>query len=232
MRKLLTTLVVLVALAAVGDRLAEEVAEAQVASMVREREGLAATPDVEFAGFPFLTQLLSNEMQKVRLSLPEVEAPAGDEEGVRVEEVVATFFDVRTSHSLRRATADRMAGRALIPYESVSALGPFTASYAGSDSAGAGTIRLTPDEEVPDAGLDATLDVGVSVQDGTLRFTGGDGTTGTAAVPSNLRPVLGALLDADHRLYGLPSSFTVESLRVEESGIALRLSGRDVPLSR
>ncbi len=231
MRRLMIALVVLAALAVVGDRVAEHVAEGQVATLVEEREGLSESPNVEFVGFPFVTQVLGNDLQEVRMSLPAVDADAGAEE-IRVDNVEATFFDVRTTNGFKRATADRMTGSALISYDSVSDLGPYTASYAGTNDKGVGFITLVPDDGVLAVDMDLSVDLGVEVKDGSLSFIGADGTSRVVPVPGNLKPLLGTLLDVSHPLHGLPSSFTVESLDVREAGIALVLSGSDIPLGR
>jgi hypothetical protein len=227
-RRLLMAVVVLALIAVAADRVAEGFAEGKVASVVQDQQNLATEPNVEFAGFPFLTQVFANDLHQVTLSLPAVDAQAGDTDQVRVENVVATLFDVSTSHRFRQVSAKRMTGRALIPFESVSALGPFTASYGGTSSNGVGLVTLQPE----DSALDATFDVGVSIEDGTLSFIGRDGTTRALPVPHNLRPLLGPLLLEPHDLYGLPPSFTIESLEVAKDGIRLTLSGRDVDLTR
>ncbi len=231
MRKLLIALVVLAAVAVAGDRVAEHVAEGQVASVVQERENLPTEPSVEFHGFPFLTQVLGNDLSEVSMTLPEVKPAVGDTERIRVEDVRVTFFHVRTSDSFRQATAARMTGRARIPFSAVSALGPFTASDGGQGRKGVGVITLAPDA---DQGLPEGLsfDIGVGVNSGGFTFLGTDGTTMVAPVPGNLKPVLSTLIETPHQLYGLPTTFTIDSLRVTQDGIELRLSGTGVELTR
>ena len=73
MRKLLIVVAVLAVLAAGLDRVAEHLAEGEVASVVKERESLPSEPNVEFHGFPFLTQVLANDLTKVTMTLPEVD---------------------------------------------------------------------------------------------------------------------------------------------------------------
>ncbi|MEP6665275.1 MAG: DUF2993 domain-containing protein [Nocardioidaceae bacterium] len=228
MRRLLIAVVVLGLIAVAGDRVAENIAEGQIASAVRDNQHLPSEPSVEFAGFPFLTQVLGNDVQEVKLTMPAVDAEAGDTERVRVKDVSATFYDVSTSHQFRQATAKRMTGSALIPFGSVSALGPFTASYGGTSPDGVGLVTLEPDVSA----LDVSFDVGVSIEARAFSFVGRDGTTGVLPVPDNLRPLLEPLLLPSHDLYGLPPSFTIESLQVTKQGITLKLSGRDVELAR
>ena len=69
----LTALVVVVAvllgLALLADRVAVGVAEDRVATEIATRTGLPGTPDVEIAGFPFLTQAMAGRYDDVRISL-------------------------------------------------------------------------------------------------------------------------------------------------------------------
>lgn len=237
MRKLLIALVVLAVLALAVDRIAEHLAEGKVASVVQEREDLPSEPAVEFHGFPFLTQLLGNDLSKVTMTLPEVQPKVGDTEQIRVEDVQVTFFHVRTEDSFHRATAEKMTGSARVPFDSISALGPFTASHAGQGGqtgqtgAKVGVITLSPD---PDQGLPGGLsfDVGVQAEGDGFSFLGTDGTTRIAPIPRDLRPILSTLIGRPHGLYGLAETFTIDSLEVTADGIELKLSGTGVELTR
>ena len=55
------------------------------------------------------------------MTLPEVDPEVGDTEKIRVQDVKVTFFDVSTSDNFHRATAKRMTGSAMMPYDSISA---------------------------------------------------------------------------------------------------------------
>jgi len=223
--------VVLAVLLIGGDRLAVHFVEDRVATYVMNRENLASKPNVEIKGFPFITQVLSNDIGKVTMTLPAVQAKTGVTKEVRVEDVSVTFTDVRTGDRLKRVTADQMTGSALIPYASVSALGPFTASYGGQAAKGAGVVSLKPDKK---SGLPRTLsvDVGLAVSDGTITFVGTNGATRIAPIPANLRPLLSSLVRDSHPVYGLPRTFTITSLDIQEDGIHLSLAGRNVEMSR
>ncbi len=231
MRRLVIAFVVLAVLLIGGDRLAVHFVEDRVATYVMNRENLASKPNVEIKGFPFITQVLSNDIGKVTMTLPAVQAKTGVTKEVRVEDVSVTFTDVRTGNRLKRVTADQMTGSALIPYASVSALGPFTASYGGQAAKGAGVVSLKPDKK---SGLPRTLsvDVGLAVSDGTITFVGTNGATRIAPIPANLRPLLSSLVRDSHPVYGLPRTFTITSLDIREDGIHLALAGRNVEMSR
>lgn len=226
MKKLLIALAVLAVLAVAADRVAEHVAGDKVATMVQDRESLAATPTVGFAGFPFLTQVLANDFQAVRVALSSVDARAGDTASIRVDDIAATFFDVTTSNRFRSASAARMTGSALIRFDSISELGDIRAAYGGETSDGTGVMALTSDA----LEADGVVKAGVAVQNGSLSFTGTDGTT-RIRMPQNLRPALETFVLHPHPLYGLPQSFTIDSLTVAPEGLRLELSARDIALA-
>lgn len=65
MRKLVVALVVLLVLGVVADRVAVQVAEAQVAKRLRETGRLGQDPKVAVRGFPFLTQVLAGRYDRI-----------------------------------------------------------------------------------------------------------------------------------------------------------------------
>src|SRR3954464_3756232 len=67
MRRLISTVVVLVAVLVLVDRVAVLYAEHRVAAAVRNTEHLDSTPSVKIHGFPFLTQLAREEFGDVEV---------------------------------------------------------------------------------------------------------------------------------------------------------------------
>jgi hypothetical protein len=68
-KALLVTLVVLLGLLVVADRVAVNVAEDRVAQQVQSSGRLAGPPTVDIGGFPFLTQAVAGDYSDVRLQL-------------------------------------------------------------------------------------------------------------------------------------------------------------------
>ena len=95
-----------------------------------------------------------------------------------------TFENVHTSDNFHQATAERMTGSAMIPYDSINSLGPFTAEYAGQSASGVGLVKLSPDK---DQGLpfDLSFEVGVeATTGGGFSFVGADGTSASGGDPA------------------------------------------------
>src|SRR5215211_5695018 len=104
----LMTVVVLAGLALVGDRLAEQAVESRLADEAETE--LGTRPDVEIAGFPFLTQLAARRLGEVTLSAPTVA-----ERRVEVEDVRMLFRGVDVE-SRRRARVEAVTGTGVVSF--------------------------------------------------------------------------------------------------------------------
>jgi hypothetical protein len=88
--KAVVGLAVLAAFTALGDRWAVLYAEHRAADTLKDRLDLAAAPEVEIGGFPFLTQLAGKRLDSVKVTVPDVAA-----DRVSLAKVSATAHDVR-----------------------------------------------------------------------------------------------------------------------------------------
>lgn len=117
MRKLLIALVVLAALFVAADRIAVATAESRISSRIAAAYSLPAKPKVTIEGFPFLTQVLAGQYQRIDVSIGGVNA-----DGYTLTRVRARFSDVRASLSQvlgqtgTSVTAAKADGSALIGY--------------------------------------------------------------------------------------------------------------------
>ena len=83
MKALLVVVLLLVGLAVVADRVALGVAEDRVATELVQEGGLQGRPEVEIAGFPFLTQAIGGRYDDVHISLTAEQL--GQPEGTRAD---------------------------------------------------------------------------------------------------------------------------------------------------
>ncbi|MCF2540778.1 DUF2993 domain-containing protein [Streptomyces sp. FB2] len=88
--KAVVGLLVLAAFLTLADRWALLYAERRSADALQDRLHLAAAPEVEIDGFPFLTQLAGERLDSVRVTVPDVAA-----DRVSLAQVTATAHDVR-----------------------------------------------------------------------------------------------------------------------------------------
>jgi hypothetical protein len=89
MRKILVLLVVLGLLGVAGDRVARKFATDEAEKRLATH-GLA-TPTVDVAGFPFLTQLLARRFDDVRVSTPSLRIGSGRAEQLRLRRDVSVL---------------------------------------------------------------------------------------------------------------------------------------------
>jgi len=116
-KKLLVTLLVLVALLVGADRIAAYVAAQQVAGKIRTSAMLAADPKVKIAGFPFLTQAFAGRYDRI-----DVTADAVDRGGVRLTHFTTSLYGVQLPLSdalggrVQSIPVDRLTGQAVVGY--------------------------------------------------------------------------------------------------------------------
>ncbi len=117
MKKLLVTLLVLVALLVGADRIAAYVAAQQVAGKIRTSAMLAADPKVKIAGFPFLTQAFAGRYDRIDVTADDV-----DRGGVRLTHFTTSLYGVQLPLSdalggrVQSIPVDRLTGQAVVGY--------------------------------------------------------------------------------------------------------------------
>lgn len=111
MRKLVISLVVLLALLVAADRIGAAVASGVVADKLRTSGGLSAKPSVSIKGFPFLTQAIAGRYDRI-----EVSATGLSRGGVRLARLDVTVKGSRIG--LRDALSGHVSS---VPVEGLSA---------------------------------------------------------------------------------------------------------------
>jgi hypothetical protein len=206
----------LVALLAVGDRVAAAAAERAITNEVAGALGEASSVTTTVHGVPLLTQVAGGSLDHVTVALDEVSVP----DSVAIDSLVVDVYDVRT-------TAPRVAGRV----EAVA-----TVSLAAIQQ------QAGPDwvVEVEDEGLlvssTGALPVQVrlvpSLADGTLGFDldrvrlFGISVDGDA-IPDQL---VDAVADLDADLGDLPLGLEPTAVEVTPEGVVVAAAGTDVDL--
>lgn len=222
--------VVLGALFVGVDRWAASYAENRLADRIQARQGLAGTSEVEIRGFPFLTQALSHDLDRVDLELRGVDVTA-DGRKTRLAKLDASFHDVKLDDDYSGGTARRAEGTALITYADLTAASQTGAklSYGGAP----GKVRVTAAVDV----LGKTLTRGV-VSTITLEDAP-DGKGGKIVrvradeVPGEGIPGIEKLIrkktDFDRDLgSGMPAGLHLSALTSDEAGVHLTLGGSNV----
>lgn len=224
----------LLALAAVADRVAAAVAGRAVAQQLQREAGLAAPPDVAIGGVPFLTQALAGRYDRVAVTARDV--PAGEVQGapVRLARLTATLRGARVplrsalSGTVTSVPVDRVDARVLLPYDVLArsaAGGRVTVSAAGERLRVSGTVRVLGQDLEGAALSRLRVDGDVLVVSAESFDVGGDLADRLAT--RALRDRLDLRVD----LGGLPYGLQVDGVRVRPDGIAVTAASRGAVLS-
>ncbi|MFF2726757.1 DUF2993 domain-containing protein [Streptomyces sp. NPDC058008] len=157
--KAVAGLVVLTAFAALADRWAVLYAERKAADTLKGQLDLAAAPEVEIGGFPFLTQLAGGKLDSVRVTVPDVAA-----DRVSLAKVSATAQDIRLDTdgltSVRGAEIPRVDGDVLLSFADLNReLGASQVSFTGE-----GGNRVKARGTLPVAGHDLRLHADATIR--------------------------------------------------------------------
>ncbi|TGB12718.1 DUF2993 domain-containing protein [Streptomyces sp. MZ04] len=129
--KAVVALLVATAFLALGDRWALLYAEHEAAEKLKESMHLSAAPEVEIEGFPFLTQVLDQRVDKVKVTVPDVAA-----DRISLAQVSATATDVQISGDgptdIKGALIREMHGEVLLSFEDLNReLGASQVTFTG-----------------------------------------------------------------------------------------------------
>ncbi|HYX97327.1 MAG TPA: DUF2993 domain-containing protein [Geodermatophilus sp.] len=223
----LVVLLVLVGLVVGADRVGEEIAEDQVARVVAERAGLAGAPDLEFEGFPFLTQVLSGRYEDVRVALTgaDLGQPEGTRADVSLQGVRVALSDV-LSGSVQEVPVERVDGTVTLPYDLLSAqLGRGTT--VGRDGDG---LRVQTTVEVAGQTVPLTATGTVRLDGDTLVLDVQDATTAGVEVPGAFLDQVSDALDLRYGIPPLPFGLQVTGVAPADDGVRVRVQATDTVL--
>ncbi|MGW0750068.1 LmeA family phospholipid-binding protein [Streptomyces sp. NPDC002587] len=225
--------VVLGALFVGVDRWAVGYAENRLADRIQARQGLAGSSDVEIHGFPFLTQALSRDLERVDLRLRGVEI-AAEGRKTRLSELDASFRGVKLNGDYSGGTAERAEGTGLITYADLTAASQTgaTLSYGGAP----GKVKVTAAVDVLGKTLTRSVVSTITLEDAQDGKGGRIVRVRADEVPGEGIPGVEKLIrrktDFDRTLdSGLPSGLHLSALTSDEAGVHLTLGGTDVALA-
>ncbi|MEU1132133.1 DUF2993 domain-containing protein [Streptomyces sp. NPDC005900] len=129
--KALVAVLVATAFLALGDRWALLYAEHEAAEKFKQQLDLSAAPEVDIEGFPFLTQVLDQRLDRVKVTVPDVAA-----DRVSLAKVSATATDVTLlgdgPTSIKGARIGAMDGEVLLSFDDLNReLGASQVTFTG-----------------------------------------------------------------------------------------------------
>lgn len=222
-------LVVLLGLLLVADRVGAAVASSAIAAEVQSSSRLTAEPDVDIAGFPFLTQVIAGRYERVEVAARGV--PAGE---LTLDRLDATLTGVQVSladalsGSVRSVPVEGVQARALVPYaELARRSGDRRLAVAPSGE----RVRVTGSVQVLGQTLTAVAVSRVEVVEGDLRVTAEEYEVGNTTADRLVSRALGDRLDLRIPVTGLPYGLQVAGVEVEADGVAVVARTSDTVLS-
>ncbi|MFC7218687.1 DUF2993 domain-containing protein [Streptomyces polyrhachis] len=230
----LIVLAVLALLAAVGDRVAVRLVQAEAGDRIRQEYGLSESPEIRIKGFPFLTQVLDKRFEEVTVDLSGITADGANGSDLTLARADARLYDLRVQGDRwDRATAARAEGRVRFGYEDISRAlpgGVVTVSYGGKDAAGDGLVKATVGATFFGEKVENSALVRISAEGGntirlqTVKIEGAD-------VVPGLEELLRSRLDYEWKITDLPRGLRLGAVEITEEGITVTGSGRDVELA-
>lgn len=228
MKRLVVTLVVLLVLLLVADRVGAAVASRAVADQV-QTAGSATQAEVEIGGFPFLTQALGGRYDEVEVVARDV--PAGD---LTVSRLEATLRGVEVplseaiSGSVRSVPVASVDARALLAYDELAGRsGDRRLALAPAGD----RVRVTGSVRVLGQTVSVTAVSRLEVTEGELVVTAESYEVGNAAADALLTRALGGRLDLRIPVTGLPYGLQVTGVEVQPDGVVVLARGGATVLS-
>jgi hypothetical protein len=213
------SVIVVLALLVIGDRVANAVAENDIASQIQS-SGFPVKPSVTITGFPFLTQLAAHDIHQIDISASSV--PAGP---VELSSLNATASGVHLNSSFNGGTVDQINGTALVTF----------ASLAGASTDGGSSI-LT----ISAAGSNkvAVSAGGVTLGDAEISITGPNKISvqplSSGGIVSGILSAVGGTTFSgfSFTVPKLPAGLQLKSISVSAQGLQITASAHDTQLSQ
>jgi DUF2993 family protein len=226
-KALVVVVLLLLGLLVVGDRVAVGVAEDQVATQVQEKGGLKGTPEVDIAGFPFLTQAVGGHYDDVRIALTAAELgqPEGTHADIALHGVRVPLSAV-VSGSVQEVPVDRIDGTATLSYALLSAQLPGDTTLKREGDG----LRITRTVEILGQSLPLTAAGRVKLDGSDIVIDVGEASGAGVDVPDWLLRRAADLLDLRYTVPALPFGLQLTSVTPADDGVDLGLQARNTVL--
>jgi hypothetical protein len=226
-KALLVVLLLLVGLAVLADRVALGIAEDRVATQLVEKGGLQGSPEVEIAGFPFLTQAVGGRYDDVRISLTaeQLGQPEGTRADIALHGVEVPLSSV-LSGSVAEVPVERIDGTATLSYALIS-------DQIGSDtelSREGDGVRIVRTVEILGQSLRLTAAGQVTLDGSDLVVDVEEASGAGIDVPDWLLERATDLLDIRYTVPALPFGLQLTDVTPTEDGVEIRVEAEDAVL--
>ena len=224
-RKLLIAVLVLALLFVGADRVGVYLAERTAGDTIQNSQHLSSRPDVDIAGFPFLTQLAAGKFDEITITAKDL--PVGEQQHLLdLSRVRVVLHTVRVSRDFSRVQADTATATAAVSYAELGKTLGVDVAYNGG-----GRVRATKSVTVAGHKFTATVTARPQLADGALAF-GATRINQAGEIGGAVASALDKVFDLTIPLQGIPFRIRVTALHAEATGVVVQLSGRDLQYSK
>ena len=211
----------LLILLVVADRVGAAVAERIAGDALESSQHLDSRPEVDIAGFPFLTQLISGHYGEITVTATNV--PLGARaHGLVLSRLQVVLHDLTVSRSFSHFHADTATADASLGYGQLGRV-------LGADLHYAGNGRVEVVKKVTFAGhtFNARVSARPTLVNQTLRFTD-TSVDGVVGVPDFVVASLTQLYGVAIPLQSIPFEVQLQSLAAGPDDVTLIMTGRNL----
>jgi hypothetical protein len=218
--RVLIIVAVLLALLVGADRIGVYVAESAAADKLEQSQHLDSKPDVDIAGFPFLTQVASGDYDEITVDANDLSVGAAARL-LQIAHLHVVLHGVHVSDSFSRVHTDRAVATAHLDYVELGKVVGATVTYAGE-----GRVRARASVTVLGRTVAGSITARPELHGTSLGFGGLSGAGGTVA--AEVTRALSKAFAVEIPLSDIPFQVRVDSLTATPGGIDLQLSGHDL----
>jgi len=224
LRRLLIAAAVLLVLLLVADRGGNYIAESVAAGKLKQSEQLSSRPNVDIAGFPFLTQLASGDFDEITVDAKDVTVGQGSR-ALDITRLHVVLHGVHVSSGFSRFRADRASATAHVDYAALSRALGVNVTYVGS-----GRVQAQASVTVLGRTVSGSITARPEVHGTALGF--GVAQVQGGAVAAEAARALQRVFAVEIPLGDIPFQVRIDSLTATPNGLELKLSGRDLTYVR
>lgn len=233
MKKLVITLLVVLALLVGADFGARAIAESRAGEALAKEAGTTTAPNVDIIGFPFLTQAIGGEYGHITVSLVGTELATLPLSGVLdLYQVHFPLSDAMRGNT-SNVTAERATMVARTPVSGLAeAIGKPDLELAAAPG---GAVRVSTSVTVGPATFQVAANATVTVSGNTLRVQVAAPQVGGLDVnelPAAVKAAAARALSFDLPLKGMPVKIETATVTVVGTEVVLSATGTDVELNQ
>jgi hypothetical protein len=220
--------VVVLILLVIGDFVAKAVAEYEIANQITQADN-SIHPSVGIQGFPFLTQVISRDLQEIDLSASNVPVASS---GVTITSVHAAAKGIHINGAWNGGEVDSISGTVFISFSSLSTgLSQQSQGIANISLTAAGPHSINASFGVEGANLLSETGT-VTINGSQVKVTWSQSSSDNSGILGTVLGSSGSLPDLNFTLPKLPAGLQVKSFQVTSSGVSITVAAQHTTLSQ